>query len=150
MEQNMIELFKELIAKSEELGRLRAEAEFKDRVIAGLTAQFSTNPLFVQPVTSTESHVSELSTVQNDVEVCPVEDFKVVEEETTKEPVVEKKKGRPKGSKTLKKSLSTVEPKKTMSGGSVFKDFVPLNVNNLIETNSNAYIPAEKKPTFVL
>lgn len=144
----ILEMAKELSKRAETIGRLETTIEMKDRVIAGLLAQLSLG-ISISNSSRTcdcgnsnseeklKAHVKAVD-IPDPVIVSPIH------EESTAEPVVEKKKmGRPKGSTNAKKSVAAVTDnvkEKTLAGGSVFKDFVPLELDNLVGTNTSAFM----------
>jgi hypothetical protein len=155
----------------------------KDSIIAGLTAQlaFATStsstcscgktsdeklknhvkavdiPKKVEDLSDVILTTGPIMTNSKELEkLYPMESNSISEEVSKLEEPV-KKKGRPKGSKngvhstSVKKSEISSESK--LPGGTVFKDFVPLDKANLLGKNTSAYIPTaeiEKSPTVVL
>ena len=172
--EQFLELAKQLAETQYNMGRMEAELEMKDNIISGLTAQLAfAKSCSCGNETKLKNHVKavDIPTVQllpkkevpassEELEkIYPMEVNSISEEmsknsELTETPAVTetKKKGRPKGSKnsTVKKS---VESESKLPGGSVFKDFVPLDLDNLLGKNTSAYISENDKkdsPTFVL
>lgn len=177
-----LEFAKELSVRAHKIGTLETELRMKDSIIAGLTAQLafatSTSSTCSCGKTSDEklkNHVKavdipkiedlsdvilttgKITTNSEELEkLYPMESNSISEEVSKLEEPV-KKKGRPKGSKngvhsTSAKKLETSSENK-LPGGTVFKDFVPLDKANLLGKNTSAYIPTaeiEKSPTVVL
>lgn len=163
METSLLEFYRELSAKSEEIGRLRALVELKDQTITGLTALLGMNGVKVNTaeLATASSLTSQFPSVEhkcscgkaiiNSAVEKTTDSAKESMEKTIAE-LVEKsprKVGRPKGSKnksSATKVVSTPELEKSI-GGTVFKDFVPLEMDNILTPNTNphAYIPPEKK-----
>lgn len=178
METSLLEFYRELSTKSEEIGRLKALVEMKDQTIAGLTALLGMNGIKASSTEiATASSLTEqfpsvehacscgkaiVSAPVEAIDPCsgatvstPIESATERMEKTLVE-ILEKaprKLGRPKGSKnksassTPSTSSTSVEELRKSEGGTVFKDFVPLELDGTITStsNSHAYMPPEKK-----
>ena len=143
---NEIELFKELASKSEEIGRLKATLDFKDFIISGLQAQLGIST--ATTVNSTcnckkhETNEVKISTPEIGMTPTSIKSTEV-RAETPEVESPKPKRGRPKGSKNSveKKSEKKKDVEKTILGGSVFKEFVPLEIDNLMSVdNTSAFI----------
>lgn len=175
METSLLEFYRELSTKSEEIGRLKALVEMKDQTIAGLTALLGMNGIKASSteIATASSLTEQFPSVEHScscgkaivsapveaIDPCsgatvptPIESATERMEKTLVE-ILEKaprKLGRPKGSKnksTISTPATSVEELRKSKGGTVFKDFVPLELDGTITStsNSHAYMPPEKK-----
>ena len=156
MENSLLEFYRELSAKSEEIGKLKAQLEMKDKAIEGLEAMLSLRGVTVTSVDT--SLTSSFPSVEHSckcgkevVESAKVESAKTALsklEETVSDIVTTKPH---KGHKSnAEKKLATESTQESSSaeklgGGSVFKDFVPLETSSVMSPHSQAYLPPEKK-----
>ena len=156
MENSLLEFYRELSAKSEEIGKLKAQLEMKDKAIEGLEAMLSLRGVTVTSVDT--SLTSSFPSVEHSckcgkevVESAKVESAKtaVSKVEETVSDIVTTKPHRGRKSNAEKK-LATESTQESSSaeklgGGSVFKDFVPLETSSVMSPHSQAYLPPEKK-----
>lgn len=156
MENSLLEFYRELSAKSEEIGKLKAQLEMKDKAIEGLEAMLSLRGVAVTSVDT--SLTSSFPSVEHSckcgkevVESAKVESAKAAlsKLEETVADIVTTKPHRGHKSNAEKK-LATESTQESSSaeklgGGSVFKDFVPLETSSVMSPNSQAYLPPEKK-----
>lgn len=156
MENSLLEFYRELSAKSEEIGKLKAQLEMKDKAIEGLEAMLSLRGVAVTSVDT--SLTSSFPSVEHSckcgkevVESAKVESAKAAlsKLEETVADIVTTKPHRGHESNAEKK-LATESTQESSSaeklgGGSVFKDFVPLETSSVMSPNSQAYLPPEKK-----
>lgn len=156
MENSLLEFYRELSAKSEEIGKLKAQLEMKDKAIEGLEAMLSLRGVTVTSVDT--SLTSSFPSVEHSckcgkevVESAKVESAKAAlsKLEETVADIVTTKPHRGHKSNAEKK-LATESTQESSSaeklgGGSVFKDFVPLETSSVMSPNSQAYLPPEKK-----
>ena len=156
MENSLLEFYRELSAKSEEIGKLKAQLEMKDKAIEGLEAMLSLRGVAVTSVDT--SLTSSFPSVEHSckcgkevVESAKVESAKaaLAKLEETVSDIVTTKPHRGHKSNAEKK-LATESTQESSSaeklgGGSVFKDFVPLETSSVMSPNSQAYLPPEKK-----
>lgn len=158
----LLELVKELTARAEEIGRLRAESDMKSRVIDGLKAQLSlgltstpVTPVVtpnVTPLVPTNFKMEPYCTTGLAVETPIMESVEPASIEvttTTEAPVEKPRRGRKPGKKPAEVSVSP-KTESVMSGGSVFKEFVPLTLDNMSVDNPCVYMPPEKNKSHVL
>ena len=156
MENSLLEFYRELSAKSEEIGKLKAQLEMKDKAIEGLEAMLSLRGVTVTSVDT--SLTSSFPSVEHSckcgkevVESAKVESAKTALsklEETVSDIVTTKPHGGRKSN--AEKKLATESTQESSSaeklgGGSVFKDFVPLETSSVMSPHSQAYLPPEKK-----
>ena len=156
MENSLLEFYRELSAKSEEIGKLKAQLEMKDKAIEGLEAMLSLRGVTVTSVDT--SLTSSFPSVEHSckcgkevVESAKVESAKTAlsKLEETVSDIVTTKPHRGHKSNAEKK-LATESTQESSSaeklgGGSVFKDFVPLETSSVMSPHSQAYLPPEKK-----
>lgn len=156
MENSLLEFYRELSAKSEEIGKLKAQLEMKDKAIEGLEAMLSLRGVTVTSVGA--SLTSSFPSVEHSckcgkevVESAKVESAKTAlsKLEETVSDIVTTKPHRGHKSNAEKK-LATESTQESSSaeklgGGSVFKDFVPLETSSVMSPSSHAYLPPEKK-----
>ena len=156
MENSLLEFYRELSAKSEEIGKLKAQLEMKDKAIEGLEAMLSLRGVTVTSVDT--SLTSSFPSVEHSckcgkevVESAKVESAKTAlsKLEETVSDIVTSKPHRGHKSNAEKK-LATESTQESSSaeklgGGSVFKDFVPLETSSVMSPSSHAYLPPEKK-----
>ena len=156
MENSLLEFYRELSAKSEEIGKLKAQLEMKDKAIEGLEAMLSLRGVTVTSVDT--SLTSSFPSVEHSckcgkevVESAKVESAKTAlsKLEETVSDIVTTKPHRGHKSNAEKK-LATESTQESSSaeklgGGSVFKDFVPLETSSVMSPSSHAYLPPEKK-----
>lgn len=156
MENSLLEFYRELSAKSEEIGKLKAQLEMKDKAIEGLEAMLSLRGVTVTSVGA--SLTSSFPSVEHSckcgkevVESAKVESAKTAlsKLEETVSDIVTAKPHRGHKSNAEKK-LATESTQESSSaeklgGGSVFKDFVPLETSSVMSPSSHAYLPPEKK-----
>ena len=156
MENSLLEFYRELSAKSEEIGKLKAQLEMKDKAIEGLEAMLSLRGVTVTSVGA--SLTSSFPSVEHSckcgkevVESAKVESAKAAlsKLEETVSDIVTTKPHRGHKSNAEKK-LATESTQESSSaeklgGGSVFKDFVPLETSSVMSPHSQAYLPPEKK-----
>lgn len=156
MENSLLEFYRELSAKSEEIGKLKAQLEMKDKAIEGLEAMLSLRGVTVTSVDT--SLTSSFPSVEHSckcgkevVESAKVESAKTALsklEETVSDIVTTKShRGRKSSAEKKLATESTQESSSAekLGGGSVFKDFVPLETSSVMSSNSQAYLPPEKK-----
>lgn len=156
MENSLLEFYRELSAKSEEIGKLKAQLEMKDKAIEGLEAMLSLRGVAVTPVDT--SLTSSFPSVEHSckcgkevVESAKVESAKTALsklEETVSDIVTTKPhRGRKSNAEKKLATESTQESSSAekLGGGSVFKDFVPLETSSVMSPHSQAYLPPEKK-----
>ena len=161
MENSLLEFYRELSAKSEEIGKLKAQLEMKDKAIEGLEAMLSLRGVTVTSVGA--SLTSSFPSVEHSckcgkevVESAKVESAKVESaktalsklEETVSDIVTTKPhRGRKSNAEKKLATESTQESSSAekLGGGSVFKDFVPLETSSVMSPSSHAYLPPEKK-----
>ena len=165
MENSLLEFYRELSAKSEEIGKLKAQLEMKDKAIEGLEAMLSLRGVTVTSVDT--SLTSSFPSVEHSckcgkevVESAKVESAKTALsklEETVSDIVTTKPhRGRKSNAEKKLATESTQESSSAEStqesssaeklgGGSVFKDFVPLETSSVMSPHSQAYLPPEKK-----
>ena len=156
MENSLLEFYRELSAKSEEIGKLKAQLEMKDKAIEGLEAMLSLRGVTVTSVGA--SLTSSFPSVEHSckcgkevVESAKVESAKTALsklEETVSDIVTTKPHKSHKSN--AEKKLATESTQESSSaeklgGGSVFKDFVPLETSSVMSPSSHAYLPPEKK-----
>ena len=156
MENSLLEFYRELSAKSEEIGKLKAQLEMKDKAIEGLEAMLSLRGVAVTSVDT--SLTSSFPSIEHSckcgkevVESAKVESAKTAlsKLEETVSDIVTTKPHRGHKSNAEKK-LATESTQESSSaeklgGGSVFKDFVPLETSSVMSPHSQAYLPPEKK-----
>ena len=156
MENSLLEFYRELSAKSEEIGKLKAQLEMKDKAIEGLEAMLSLRGVTVTSVDT--SLTSSFPSIEHSckcgkevVESAKVESAKTAlsKLEETVSDIVTTKPHRGHKSNAEKK-LATESTQESSSaeklgGGSVFKDFVPLETSSVMSPSSHAYLPPEKK-----
>ena len=156
MENSLLEFYRELSAKSEEIGKLKAQLEMKDKAIEGLEAMLSLRGVAVTSVDT--SLTSSFPSIEHSckcgkevVESAKVESAKTAlsKLEETVSDIVTTKPHRGHKSNAEKK-LATESTQESSSaeklgGGSVFKDFVPLETSSVMSPSSHAYLPPEKK-----
>ena len=156
MENSLLEFYRELSAKSEEIGKLKAQLEMKDKAIEGLEAMLSLRGVTVTSVDT--SLTSSFPSVEHSckcgkevVESAKVESAKaalskleetVADIDTTKPHRGHKSNAEKKLATESTQESSSAEK---LGGGSVFKDFVPLETSSVMSPNSQAYLPPEKK-----
>ena len=156
MENSLLEFYRELSAKSEEIGKLKAQLEMKDKAIEGLEAMLSLRGVTVTSVDT--SLTSSFPSVEHSckcgkevVESAKVESAKAALsklEETVSDIVTTKPhRGRKSNAEKKLATESTQESSlaEKLGGGSVFKDFVPLETSSVMSPHSQAYLPPEKK-----
>lgn len=156
MENSLLEFYRELSAKSEEIGKLKAQLEMKDKAIEGLEAMLSLRGVTVTSVDT--SLTSSFPSVEHSckcgkevVESAKVESAKTALsklEETVSDIVTTKPhRGRKSNAEKKLATESTQESSSAekLGGGSVFKDFVPLETSSVMSPHSQAYLPPEKK-----
>ena len=156
MENSLLEFYRELSAKSEEIGKLKAQLEMKDKAIEGLEAMLSLRGVTVTSVGA--SLTSSFPSVEHSckcgkevVESAKVESAKTALsklEETVSDIVTTKPhRGRKSNAEKKLATESTQESSSAekLGGGSVFKDFVPLETSSVMSPSSHAYLPPEKK-----
>ena len=156
MENSLLEFYRELSAKSEEIGKLKAQLEMKDKAIEGLEAMLSLRGVTVTSVDT--SLTSSFPSVEHSckcgkevVESAKVESAKAALsklEETVSDIVTTKPhRGRKSNAEKKLATESTQESSSAekLGGGSVFKDFVPLETSSVMSPHSQAYLPPEKK-----
>lgn len=150
MENSLLEFYRELSAKSEEIGKLKAQLEMKDKAIEGLEAMLSLRGVTVTSVGA--SLTSSFPSVEHSckcgkevVESAKVESAKTAlsKLEETVSDIVTTKPHR--GHKSNAESTQESSSAEKLGGGSVFKDFVPLETSSVMSPNSHAYLPPEKK-----
>lgn len=156
MENSLLEFYRELSAKSEEIGKLKAQLEMKNKAIEGLEAMLSLRGVTVTSVDT--SLTSSFPSVEHSckcgkevVESAKVESAKTALsklEETVSDIVTTKPhRGRKSNAEKKLATESTQESSSAekLGGGSVFKDFVPLETSSVMSPHSQAYLPPEKK-----
>ena len=156
MANSLLEFYRELSAKSEEIGKLKAQLEMKDKAIEGLEAMLSLRGVTVTSVDT--SLTSSFPSVEHSckcgkevVESAKVESAKTALsklEETVSDIVTTKPhRGRKSNAEKKLATESTQESSSAekLGGGSVFKDFVPLETSSVMSPHSQAYLPPEKK-----
>ena len=156
MENSLLEFYRELSAKSEEIGKLKAQLEMKDKAIEGLEAMLSLRGVTVTSVDT--SLTSSFPSIEHSckcgkevVESAKVESAKTALsklEETVSDIVTTKPhRGRKSNAEKKLATESTQESSSAekLGGGSVFKDFVPLETSSVMSPSSHAYLPPEKK-----
>ncbi len=156
MENSLLEFYRELSAKSEEIGRLKAQLEMKDKAIEGLEAMLSLRGVTVTSIDT--SLTSSFPSVEHSckcgksvVESAKVESAETALsnlEETVADVVTTKPHSSRKSDVEKKLETESMQERKSagrLSGGSVFKDFVPLETSSVMSPNSHAYLPPEKK-----
>ena len=156
MENSLLEFYRELSAKSEEIGKLKAQLEMKDKAIEGLEAMLSLRGVTVTSVDT--SLTSSFPSVEHSckcgkevVESAKVESAKAalskLEETVTDVVTTKPHRGRKSNAEKKLATESTQESSSAekLGGGSVFKDFVPLETSSVMSPNSHAYLPPEKK-----
>ena len=156
MENSLLEFYRELSAKSEEIGKLKAQLEMKDKAIEGLEAMLSLRGVTVTSVGA--SLTSSFPSVEHSckcgkevVESAKVKSAKTALsklEETVSDIVTTKPhRGRKSNAEKKLATESTQESSSAekLGGGSVFKDFVPLETSSVMSPSSHAYLPPEKK-----
>ena len=156
MENSLLEFYRELSAKSEEIGKLKAQLEMKDKAIEGLEAMLSLRGATVTSVDT--SLTSSFPSVEHSckcgkevVESAKVESAKAalskLEETVTDVVTTKPHRGRKSNAEKKLATESTQESSSAekLGGGSVFKDFVPLETSSVMSPNSQAYLPPEKK-----
>ena len=156
MENSLLEFYRELSAKSEEIGKLKAQLEMKDKAIEGLEAMISLRGVTVTSVGA--SLTSSFPSVEHSckcgkevVESAKVESAKTALsklEETVSDIVTTKPhRGRKSNAEKKLATESTQESSSAekLGGGFVCEDFVPLETSSVMSPNSHAYLPPEKK-----
>lgn len=156
MENSLLEFYRELSAKSEEIGKLKAQLEMKDKAIEGLEAMLSLRGVTVRSVDT--SLTSSFPSVEHSckcgkevVESAKVESAKAalskLEETVTDVVTTKPHRGRKSNAEKKLATESTQESSSAekLGGGFVFKDFVPLETSSVMSPNSHAYLPPEKK-----
>lgn len=156
MENSLLEFYRELSAKSEEIGKLKAQLEMKDKAIEGLEAMLSLRGVTVTSVDT--SLTSSFPSVEHSckcgkevVESAKVESAKTalskLEETVTDVVTTKPHRGRKSNAEKKLATESTQESSSAekLGGGSVFKDFVPLETSSVMSPHSQAYLPPEKK-----
>ena len=156
MENSLLEFYRELSAKSEEIGKLKAQLEMKDKAIEGLEAMLSLRGVTVTSVDT--SLTSSFPSVEHSckcgkevVESAKVESAKAalskLEETVTDVVTTKPHRGRKSNAEKKLATESTQESSSAekLGGGSVFKDFVPLETSSVLSPSSHAYLPPEKK-----
>ena len=156
MENSLLEFYRELSAKSEEIGKLKAQLEMKDKAIEGLEAMLSLRGVTVTSVDT--SLTSSFPSVEHSckcgkevVESAKVESAKAalskLEETVTDVVTTKLHRGRKSNAEKKLATESTQESNSAekLGGGFVFKDFVPLETSSVMSPNSHAYLPPEKK-----
>ena len=156
MENSLLEFYRELSAKSEEIGKLKAQLEMKDKAIEGLEAMLSLRGVTVTSVDT--SLTSSFPSVEHSckcgkevVESAKVESAKAalskLEETVTDAVTTKSHRGRKSNAEKKLTTESTQESSSAekLGGGFVFKDFVPLETSSVMSPNSQAYLPPEKK-----
>lgn len=156
MENSLLEFYRELSAKSEEIGKLKAQLEMKDKAIEGLEAMLSLRGVAVTSVDT--SLASSFPSVEHSckcgkevVESAKVESAKAalskLEETVTDVVTTKSHRGRKSNAEKKLATESTQESSSAekLGGGSVFKDFVPLETSSVMSPHSQAYLPPEKK-----
>ena len=156
MENSLLEFYRELSAKSEEIGKLKAQLEMKDKAIEGLEAMLSLRGVTVTSVDT--SLTSSFPSVEHSckcgkevVESAKVESAKAalskLEETVTDVVTTKPHRGRKSNAEKKLATESTQESSSAekLGGGSVFKDFVPLETSSVMSPHSQAYLPPEKK-----
>lgn len=140
-----INFSKELGTLQHRIGVLETELSYKDKVIAGLTAQLA----LAKPVEQVIQATTTAAPITQPVVEVPIEDVKAESEEVEiiNEEVVtlpKKKAGRPKGSKNIVKNPDELH---VFPGGSVFTEFEPLKLDKIVVegANTSAYIPRDKR-----
>ena len=156
MENSLLEFYRELSAKSEEIGKLKAQLEMKDKAIEGLEAMLSLRGVTVTSVGA--SLTSSFPSVEHSckcgkevVESAKVESAKTalskLEETVSDIATTKPHRGRKSNAEKKLETESTQESSSAekLGGGSVFKDFVPLETSSVMSPHSQAYLPPEKK-----
>ena len=156
MENSLLEFYRELSAKSEEIGKLKAQLEMKDKAIEGLEAMLSLRGVTVTSVDT--SLTSSFPSVEHSckcgkeaVESAKVESAKTalskLEETVTDVVTTKPHRGHKSNAEKKLATESTQESSSAekLGGGSVFKDFVPLETSSVMSPSSHAYLPPEKK-----
>lgn len=146
MELTEIELIKEMVQVATENGKLKAEVEQLNSVVSGLTLALAlkncniATPFaqLIQSVSAEKKEETHKTTVES-----PVESVKVEQEPTRqKRKYTRRKKVAEETTKV--EPIESVEP---ITGGTVFKNFEPLELNKIVVegANTSAYVPTAKR-----